>query len=180
MKNKNVFRLWSAWNIEKIEKYLEDMAKNGWHLKEVSHSLLVFHFVEGEPRKTSFSVDYRSKEDKEYFAILEDAGWQCLGKGAGWFIWRQEYTNNKPKIYTDKQSLIDRSKRIISILLFALLMQFPLFVINLDKTFLNGGLFQANSGRNLVFWIHSFLILVLLGGLAAVIVSMQKFKKELE
>ena len=180
METKKTFKFWTGWNIEKVEKYLEEMAIKGWRLEKTSFLLMIFYFIKSQPRKTSFSVDYRNNEDKEYTAILEDTGWQCMGKSAGWFLWRQDYTEHKPEIYTDKQSLIERSKRVLWILGFALTMQIPMFISNLDKITDVGSLFQITNGLHILFWIHNLLILILLGGFAAIYFSLFKIRKNME
>ena len=180
METKKTFKFWTAWNMEKIEKYLEEMAAKGWRLEKTSFFLMIFYFSKTQPRKTSFSVDYQNKEDKEYFSILEDAGWQCMGKSIGWFLWRQDYTEYKPEIYTDKQSLIERSKRVLWILCCSLFLQIPLLINNLEKIIQDDSFFRITNGLHLLFWSHILLIMIILGGISTVYLSSLKIRKNME
>ena len=45
-KRKHVFRLFSAWNDAKEERWLEEMAQTGWHLVS---GPIVYCFEEGAP-----------------------------------------------------------------------------------------------------------------------------------
>ena len=153
------------------------MAENGWRLERANNLLLIFHFVEDNPKKTSFSIDYQTKIDKQYQALLEDAGWVCLGKSVGWFIWRQDYDKDKPRIYTDIQSLVERNKRLLRFLVLCLLQQFPLLIININEPSSAGNLFQLSSSRYVLIGINCFAILLFTFGIIALYLSIKKIKK---
>ena len=59
---------------DKLERWLEKMEEQGYNLKISSG--IVYHFIEGKPRKVKYSADFQYKTDKGYFDIHRDAGWK--------------------------------------------------------------------------------------------------------
>lgn len=117
---------WWGWEPEKVENWLEEMESQGWHLYNATGIGIRFHFVEGEPRKVRYCADYQNSVKPEYKSIFEDAGWQLVYSGFGWYIWRMEYQGERPEIYTDIESLIGRNNRLMTILGAAAALQVPL------------------------------------------------------
>ena len=89
------------------------MAADGQHVVTVGFAQTVFGFAQGEPRKTRYCVDYQSRPSTEYMTMISDDGWELVDKSAGWLMWRKDYEGERPEIYTDKQSLIDRNRRLL-------------------------------------------------------------------
>ena len=129
MKMKKVFKLWWGWNPGRMEKYLEDMAADGWRLSIVGFIQMFLRFVPDKPRKTSYCIDYQNNPSAEYLAMIYDDGWELVDKSAGWLMWRKNYEGAKPKLYTDTQSLLDRNKRLLVVLIIAALLQLPLLTM---------------------------------------------------
>lgn len=113
---KSITKWWWGWNPEKIEDWLEQMDAEGWHLYDATSIGIRFHFMKGESRRVRYCADYQSKIGPEYKAIFQDAGWELVYSGTGWYIWRMEYVGERPDIYTDIDSMIDRNKRLITLL----------------------------------------------------------------
>jgi hypothetical protein len=86
-KRKCVFRLFSAWNDAKEERWLEEMAQAGWHL--VSDPV-VYCFKEGVPAQMRYRLDYRSERSglDEYLRLCKDSGWERVFSFAGWQYFR--------------------------------------------------------------------------------------------
>lgn len=112
-----IVRKWFwAWNDDKEEKFLGDMALKGYRLTRVR--IGKYTFEEDEPRKIKYQLDFkgigRMKED-EYLQIYEDAGWKCIHTLGGWYYFEKEYTDEEPdiSIFNDNKSLIDKYRRII-------------------------------------------------------------------
>lgn len=113
---KTAWRVWWGWSPEKIENWLEEMAWEGWTLFQVDFASLRFKFSRGKAEKVRYCVDYQEKTDDDYMKLFKDDGWELAWSGAfGWHIWRKYYSGEKPDIYTDRQSLIDRNKRLIGV-----------------------------------------------------------------
>lgn len=121
---------WWGWSTTRLEGWLEQMAARGWHLVKADHLLLRFHFAVGEPKRVRVCIDYQSTVNDEYHSLFSDAGWELVAEGYGYYIWRSEYEDaRRPEIFSDIDSLIDRNRRIFSMMMLALLIQPPAWVV---------------------------------------------------
>ncbi|MCP5456121.1 MAG: DUF2812 domain-containing protein [Thermotogae bacterium] len=111
MKEKKYFKFWHAANFEKIEKWLEEMAKSGYILKGVTFAGMIFSFEKSEPKKISYCIDYQMKITSEYTKILSEDGWKIKEIGSGWVIASKEYNGKRPELYTDYESILERNKK---------------------------------------------------------------------
>ncbi|WP_042164428.1 DUF2812 domain-containing protein [Paenibacillus gorillae] len=130
---KSQFKWWGGWEPDKIESWLEQREADGWQLVKVKGNGVRFQFQKGEPRKIRYCVDYQNKIDQAYISLFEEAGWELMYKGAtnGWFIWRMAYEGDqRPEIYSDIDSLIERNKRFSTTLTVLLIIQFPILLAN--------------------------------------------------
>ncbi|MFX3636642.1 MAG: DUF2812 domain-containing protein [Candidatus Pristimantibacillus sp.] len=172
-KRKRVYRWWVGWEPEKTERWIEAMEAEGWHLTRISLNAIRFDFEKGEPRKMRYGIDFQNTQDPSYKEIFSDTGWELIYSGAGWYVWRMPYTEKRPEIYTDVLSLIERNKRLMSVLVFALIAQFPLIVLNVPR-FINFHNYYA-------LWVIYFLLIGLLGyGSYRLIMINQKLKNKLK
>lgn len=121
---------WWGWDSSKMEKMLEDMALSGWHLYHMDWMGIRFSFQKGDLLKVRYCADYQPTIDGDYLSIYQDAGWQMTWTGAnGWYLWAKTYEGEKPEIFTDTSSLIDRNNRLIKVLKPLFMMLLILFVI---------------------------------------------------
>ena len=122
---KCVFKPWFAWNPAKIEDYLEEMAASGWMVEKTAFSLMWFQFIKNKPKKVRYCMDYQWKPEADYVQIMDDDGWRRVDDASGWILWEKKYSGSRPHIYTDKRSLIDRNKKIITVIIISLMAQIP-------------------------------------------------------
>ena len=105
---------WWGWNPEKIENWLEKMELDGWNLVSVSFAYMIFKFEKGESRKMRYCVDYQINVGTNYFELFKEDDWELADdKIIPWYIWRKPYETERPSIYTDTKSLIERNNRLI-------------------------------------------------------------------
>lgn len=123
---KKVIRLWWGWNPTKIEAYLEKMASEGWKLIDTSLGFVFFVFEKTTPEKIRYVFDFQSSIQKEYLTIIEDSGWSLVNQLSGWFLWKQPYSEKRPELITDIQSLVDRNNRLLLFLVATGCIQLPL------------------------------------------------------
>jgi hypothetical protein len=111
-KRKHVFRLFSAWNDTKEERWLEEMAQTGWHLVS---GPIVYCFEEGAPAQMRYRLDYRSESGgmDEYLRLCRDSGWERVFSFAGWQYFRTA-SASAPEIYTDAASRIAKYRRLLN------------------------------------------------------------------
>ncbi len=114
---------WWGWNPAYMERMLENMALSGWNLYQVDLIGIRFRFQKGDVQKVRYCADFQSLPNDEYFTIYQDAGWSIKWTGGnGWYLWMKPYETERPEIFTDTQSLIERNNRMIKVL-------FPMFGI---------------------------------------------------
>jgi len=83
-------------------------------------------------------VDYQPKTEEDYLSLFDEDGWEMKWTGAGgWYLWRKPYTAERPDIFTDSNSLIERNNRLIKLLkpLFFMLIIFFMMLLVSDKRF---------------------------------------------
>jgi len=113
---KCVFRLYTAWNDDKEERWLEEMARSGWHLVS---GPFPYTFERGAPAEIRYRLDYPPQDSNlpEYLRLCHDAGWERVCESAGWQYFRTA-SAEAPEIYTDNASRIGKYRRQMVICLF--------------------------------------------------------------
>lgn len=115
-----IHKVFWAWDDEKEETWLSQMAQSGWHLAQVK--LFTYIFVAGEPRDFVYRLDLMPtvKKKDEYFQLFHDAGWEHVDKLVGWEYWRKEVKPGQdPEIFTDQESKSRKYKLLLRIELIA-------------------------------------------------------------
>jgi len=126
---KTAWRLWWEWSPERVEDWLEEMARKGWVLFQVDFASLRFKFIRGEKTQVRYCTDYQENPSDDYFKLYKDDGWELAWTGTfGWYIWRKPYSRERPSIYTDRETVIKRTKRSIKVT-WTLLLFFILILI---------------------------------------------------
>lgn len=113
-------RMTKLWPMSKVlpqdyEKWVEDYEAKGWHLEKVSMFGIIHKFVKGEPKKFRYCYDCQNKRQPEYEKIFSDLGWELVFYSCGSYIWRKEYTDERPEAFTDNDSLISRNSKLIGV-----------------------------------------------------------------
>jgi hypothetical protein len=106
------WRLFFVWEEDKEERWLEEMASQGWHL---IHGGLRFVFERGEPAQIRYRLDYRRRfpqGEGEYFTMYRDAGWEHICDFKQWHYFRSPAATGAPDIYTDIESRVEMYRQI--------------------------------------------------------------------
>lgn len=113
-----------------FERWLEQMAREGLHLKRVSAMRTLFIFERGEPAEVNYRIDFRlTRADAHYLQLFEDAGWQRVDEALGWQFWRaQAGAVRSSEIFTDVESMSRKYKYLIALFVVPLLVQLPFAV----------------------------------------------------
>ncbi|WP_183163940.1 DUF2812 domain-containing protein [Alteribacter keqinensis] len=73
---------------DRLEKWLEKQAAEGYNLVEVSKRGLTFYFEEADPVLCTFSVVNEGKGDIHLYLAYRNAGWkQAAATGTSWQQW---------------------------------------------------------------------------------------------
>jgi hypothetical protein len=164
---KTAWQWWWGWNPEKIENWLEEKEKDGWHLVKVGFGYIQFKFEKGESRKMRYCVDYQINVQDNYFELFKEDNWELVDdKIVPWYIWRKPYEDERPNIYTDTKSLIERNNR--QLMTVGILVPVEIFIFY--------SAFESGSGR---IWLLAllFMLIVFLG---YVTVQLYRYNKKLE
>ena len=120
---KQFWRVFFAWQDEREERWLSEMARKGWHMRH--YNLLGYAMERGEPAEVAYRLDYRvalREERREYLGLFRDAGWEHVQEFANWHYFRAPVKDGVvPEIFTDVSSRIAKCRRLITILLVVML-----------------------------------------------------------
>jgi hypothetical protein len=113
------FKWFWAWDDEREEAWLTDMAQQGWHL--TNPGVFGFYtFEQGPPKNMIYRMDFKTadKDQDDYLQLFADAGWEHLGAMGGWQYFRKEARDGEaPEIYTDAASKIKKYQRVLLFLI---------------------------------------------------------------
>jgi Protein of unknown function (DUF2812) len=109
------FHIFLSWQDEAQERWLAEMSRKGLHLME-PQSLGRYLFVEGPAREYAYRLDFnKDKPSDAYLQLIQDAGWEHLGKREGWYYWRQVIKAGRvPEIFSDAQSKRQKYDRLLA------------------------------------------------------------------
>jgi len=100
---------------DKVEIWLENMESRGYHLVRMSSLGNSFYFISSEPRKMKFHVDYQNSTDPSYYNLNKESGWKLfftsISRTQSNNVWGNEYTDEPPMFYSDKESTLKHAKR---------------------------------------------------------------------
>ncbi len=150
-------------NYEKEERWLADMASQGYQLKENDFG---YSFEKTLPEQAVIKIDYRrfKKEQDflDYLALFEDSGWQHISgtKKSGSQYFKKTNSDSTEDIFSDTASRAGRYKR-LSDMWFSLFIPF-LFIssmlgdkvlgfLNPKTLYLTPGLWEMSGSE---FWRH--------------------------
>jgi hypothetical protein len=119
-----------GWQDDKEEAWLQDMARQGLHLK--SPGFGSYEFTPGEPREMVYRLDFLhdTKNRTSYLQLFQDAGWEHVGELNGWQYWRKSRLGpESDEIFTDTESKIQKYKRLMNYVLVTLPIYVPMYVV---------------------------------------------------
>jgi hypothetical protein len=159
------FKLFGAWNDDKEEAWLSEMAQKGWHLQSFGFPGM-YHFTAGEPREDIYRLDFISnhKDYESYLQLFHDAGWEHIGRMGGWQYFKQRKVAGKvPEIYTDNASKAQKYARLLSVLIIFM----PIYIIMvISPVGGDGGLYGLYFAAKLVlslfllFYVYAILRII--------------------
>jgi len=151
----NTFRWFWAWDDEKEEAWLREMAQKGWHFQSVSLPGN-YTFESGQPRDDFYRLDFftDSKAKANYLQLFLDAGWDYLGEMGSWQYFRKTASDGQIlEIFSDNES---KSKKYQRILLF-LVVFLPIYINAINLVNKRSGTFFE------IFTFVMFLFMILYG-----------------
>ncbi|MBR7797207.1 DUF2812 domain-containing protein [Virgibacillus sp. AGTR] len=120
---------------DKLEKWLEAMAKQGKQFVAVRTFGIRFYFKDSRPQHIRYCVDYQKELNRAYFDMHLGAGWRLMHASKGfmnkWSIWSMAYEEGEelPQLYNDTVHMLDHAKRIAFSHLFMMLPMTSMYVV---------------------------------------------------
>jgi len=163
-----------------FENWLENMALDGWHIERVRQwSSIIMIFKKGKTKKYRFVYDLQAVPGKDYIPTYEQFGWECLGRMASVYIWRMEYSGERPEAFTDNESMVGRDKRTIA----AVSVSFSLFLLGalaatITAVFFSGSLSAGDRNQLIALAVFLIILAILLGTVMIYIYKRGKQQEE--
>lgn len=116
---------------ENEEKWLEDMASQGWRLFRKS---FFYHFKKAAPENKTIRIDYRefnsAKDFLDYKTLFEDSGWEHIAgtKSSGTQYFLRKNDDGADDIFSDTLSRAGRYKRLANAWLTCTICFIPLLI----------------------------------------------------
>lgn len=127
---KTIHKAIFAWEDEKEEKWLEQMAAEGWKL--ISVAPYVYKFEHSKPERVVFRLDYKLTTDEDYqdyLNIFKDAGWELFTTFANWQYFKTTPENNEiPEIYNSGKAKAQKYRRLLA----GLIPMLPIYLLVLN------------------------------------------------
>ena len=116
-----------------IERWLEDMARQGLHLRSVRCLRTIFTFERGEPAEMCYRIDFRmTRANAHYLQLFQDAGWERADELLGWQYWRAPAGSVRVgEIFTDAESMSRKYKNLIWLFMVPLALHLPFTVMQI-------------------------------------------------
>lgn len=116
---KTVIKGFWAWNFDKEEKWLNDMALKGLVL--VSVGFCNYTFEECTPGEYNIRMEllenyHTHAESQQYIRFIEETGAEYLGSVIRWVYFRSKTENGEFNLYSDNASRIKHLNRLLSFL----------------------------------------------------------------
>lgn len=120
MKGKTTWSMWKwfwAWEDEREELWLAEMAARGWHLKSLGFPGR-YAFEKGEPRDVAYRLDFKINPDMDsYKQLFADAGWEFVDNYGCWMYFRKPVVDGAAEeIYTDVESKKTKYRSVLTFL----------------------------------------------------------------
>ncbi len=159
-----------AWDAGKEERWLEQMAREGWHL---AGGGIIFTFIKGTPAEMRYRLDWRTgrgEDLKEYFCLCRDAGWERVCGFGSWHYFRTADAS-APELYTDRESLVERYRRLLALIV----------VLAIPNVMSLGATFSYNAGSleglaTVFRAVHVALVALLLYGAVRMFLFIRQLK----
>ena len=128
MAERKTIRKWFwVWDFDKEERWLNQMAMQGWALAEVGFCRYVFEKC--EPGEYTVRLQMKAN-DPDYVAFLEEIGAEYVGRMVQWIYVRRRTEEGPFELFSDAQSRLEHLRWIARMLLAVGVMNLVIGVIN--------------------------------------------------
>lgn len=130
MERKTIRKWFWAWDFDKEEEWLENMARNGWVLDGVG--FCTYHFIKTEPGEYSVRLQYLpiAEENTDYTNLLEESGAERVGRMVQWVYYRKKTADGPFQLFSDLDSRITHLDKIARLMLIVAVANLLIGVVN--------------------------------------------------
>lgn len=116
---KTIYKWIWAWDFDKEEKWLNEMAANGLVL--VSTALCRYEFEDCVPGEYNVRLELLEElpshpQSQQYISFIEESGAQCIGSYLRWVYFRKKTTEGSFDLYSDNASRIKHLNRVSTLI----------------------------------------------------------------
>ena len=125
---KTVYRWWWVWNFDAEERWLNEMAMQGWAL--VSVGVFRYTFERCEPEEHIGRAECRIA-DQDYISFVEETGAEYIGRCLHWIYFRRKSELGSFELLSDIDSQMKHLRTIFNVAVAAGILNIVLGIINL-------------------------------------------------
>ena len=160
---KTVYKWFWVWDFEKEERWLNEMALDGWALVDVGWCRYTFERC--APGAYTIRLEMRAP-DEAYIAFMQEAGAEYLGRVFQWIYFRRRAEDGAFDLFSDIDSRIAHLERIDK----------SLFLIGMANLLI--GIANALGSGSLVGVLNLLVCTVLMYGLGRIRGKKEELEKE--
>ena len=108
------YRWFWVWDFEKEERWLNEMAVNGWTLVEVGYCRYTFEKTDDNEYTVRLEMH---PFDEDYISFMEQTGAEYIGRVLQWIYFRKESRLGRFDIFSDLDSRISHLSKIHKMIL---------------------------------------------------------------
>ena len=169
MEKKVVYRICTIADYDIEAFYLREMHAQGWKLRKVSYSILLFAvkytFEKCQPEQVSYQLDFypmKKSERASYLQLFKDCGWEHITNFNGFSYFRKAHSEIESdaefEIYNDAAGKLAMVKRILTRRMLPILLLFLALLPVFLQSVSGGSSFSWE--KFLIVIIHSVLLIV--------------------
>ena len=162
------YKYFWAWEFDKEERWLNEMASNGWALVQVG--FCKYTFERCEPDEYSICLEMRTHDDS-YISFLEETGAEYIGRFFVWQFFRKKSEYGQFDLFSDIDSKLSHLGRIHKTLLIIGIFNFASGMLNLFEG-------VHSSANSFVAILNLFLATTLMYGVGRIKGKMEYLENE--
>ena len=188
MEKKIVYRIFTIADYEREALYFREMHAQGWKLRKVSYSILLFAvkytFEKCQPEQVSYQLDFypmKKSERASYLQLFKDCGWKHITDFNGFSYFRKAHfeieSDAEFEIYNDATGKLDMVNRILRLRLLPILLLFAALLPIFSKFV--SGVSSFSWALFLIFIIDGVLLIVFAIQISYILCRLSQKWKEL-
>lgn len=157
---KTIRKVFWAWQSEEEEKWLNDMAADGWVLTDVGFCR--YEFDPCEKGEYQYKLEYlanlpKDKHSMKYISFVEETGAEYIGSVLKWVYFRKKVADGEDfEIYSDTKSKIKYFERLAGAIGGVGLANFIIGAMNIIMALANGHTINMVGFVNIVIAVFAY------------------------